>query len=147
MIGYIHLRPSFKILFMTRNMRTTLFSTIAVLLFLGSYRLNQHSYVKEESKPFRVVAKLTENAGYKVAAKWLLILEDQGVTFDLDVTPTTWYFAKQGEVLWFSLAESEYKPSNRLEWLINIPRIILLFLGVIMAILAVASAAVGFGIK
>lgn len=54
-----------------------------------------------------VTHKLETGAGYKVSAKFILVLkDDKGRSFDITVTPTCWANAEVGEKLTFLLSEN-----------------------------------------
>jgi len=42
---------------------------------------------------------------HKSVTNWILILESRGKHFDLEVTPTTYYYAQTGDILYFELSD------------------------------------------
>lgn len=74
-----------------------------------------NDYVTKKVIPCKVVGKMTGEDRYKhkTETNWILVLENQGRDFDLEVTPATYYHAKEGETLYFSLSDENIKHSEK----------------------------------
>ena len=71
---------------------------------------------RETRRACKVLGKMHEAAGYKVSARWLLILETGGKRFSLKVAPDTYWVAKEGETLYFDLSDSDIDRSVGSVW-------------------------------
>jgi hypothetical protein len=88
-------------------MKRSLLIITTLCMFFMVYKGCDDPSMKDSTRACKVLGKMHEAAGYKVSARWLLILETEGRRFDLSVTPDTYWVAKEGETMYFSISERD----------------------------------------
>ena len=80
---------------------------VGAIIVICTFLYPKPDYMIERDHDCVVLDKLQTSAGYKVQAKFILVLKDvkSNRVFDLDVTPATYSQAKRNDVLVFSLRE------------------------------------------
>jgi len=90
-------------------------SILICLLAFVTYHYKVGNYTTDYYYDCIVTHKLQTSAGYKVQAHFILVLNNDGRTFDIKVTPTAYANAVIGEKLTFKLSEADIQPIDSKE--------------------------------
>lgn len=92
--------------FYTMKSLLILLTLSAILMYFG------YQAIEEKYYDCRVIDKMTTAAGYKVQAKWVLVLQTDEKMFDIKVSPTTYSQCKVGDLLVFKLSYEDFNPGG-----------------------------------
>lgn len=122
---------------MNRFTLAAIFGILSAILFYGAHKGCNHPLERREVRPCKVLSKVSTDAGYKVSAQWILILESDSRRFDITVSPTTYWEARVGDVLYFSLTERQMGNHSK-PW-IEILTFVSFIAGIVFVIFLIAA--------
>jgi hypothetical protein len=127
-------------------MKITLSKTLfglAIVFGLITYIFDQHNtYMRFKQRKCIILDKLITPPGYKHSADLYLVLkEERGIVFDLNVAPATYSQHKIGDTIHFTLRDFDIKQTRRDNTIYFFGQVLLFAISTTLTIAALGSLA------